>query len=363
MLLCKGVTTNLESHLAHHLTQLALFAVPHGDYVDEGSDVDSTASGRAQIHSTDSEQSSLPFGGAGETKVPEERTIAEALADLKLEVLRSLAFPFRDSLVRPLKYGKVSKERLRSYFSDQTEVTYIKESVSKRCQLIEHKDGKVAIAWMSSEKVWKILSTSCVVRPDHELQGDVVFATGVIDEVASSATDRARVMTTISGNPYDITVIGIDSEFLETLPEESQEEFVMQAVVELSQTVATADSQQDELGSANYRKYTVWRKQLIRFVGINERVLAIDGEYLHIMPASTGKTIFKGQGKTTTVHFSNIVGCKVTQGHPTNFKVRLIYGYILQCLLSVNRFLSIKPPKPNDTISKQRVLTRLQRLY
>lgn len=77
---------------------------------------------------------------------------------------------------------------------------------------------------------------------------------------------------------------------------------------------------QDELGSANYRKYTVWRKQPMRFVGMNERIIAIDGEYLHIMP-STGKTVFEGQGKTTTVHFSNVVGCKVQRRHPTNFKV------------------------------------------
>jgi hypothetical protein len=78
---------------------------------------------------------------------------------------------------------------------------------------------------------------------------------------------------------------------------------------------------QDELGSANYRKYIVWRKQPMRFVGMNERIIAIDGEYLHIMPAGTGKTMFEGQGKTTTVHFSNVVGCKVTRRHPTNFKV------------------------------------------
>lgn len=87
--------------------------------------------------------------------------------------------------------------------------------------------------------------------------------------------------------------------------------------------LAQESVKQDELGSANYRKYTVWRKQPMRFVGMNERVLAIDGEYLHIMPASTGKTMFEGQGKTTTVHFSNVVGCKVTRRHPTNFKVRL----------------------------------------
>jgi hypothetical protein len=78
---------------------------------------------------------------------------------------------------------------------------------------------------------------------------------------------------------------------------------------------------QDEVGSANYKKYTVWRKQPMRFVAMNERGLVIDGEYLHIMPAGTGKTMFEGQGKTTTVHFSNVIGCKVTRRHPTNFKV------------------------------------------
>ncbi|TAQ90924.1 hypothetical protein B7494_g768 [Chlorociboria aeruginascens] len=83
---------------------------------------------------------------------------------------------------------------------------------------------------------------------------------------------------------------------------------------------------QDELGSANYRKYTVWRKQSMRFVGMNEKVLAIDGEYLHIMPSSAGKTMFEGQGKTTTVHFSNVIGCKVTRRHPTNFKASWQYG-------------------------------------
>lgn len=79
---------------------------------------------------------------------------------------------------------------------------------------------------------------------------------------------------------------------------------------------------QDEVGSASFiKKYTVWRKQPMRFVAMNERVIGIDGEYLHIMPSSTGKTMFEGQGKTTTVHFSNVIGCKVTRRHPTNFKV------------------------------------------
>jgi hypothetical protein len=77
----------------------------------------------------------------------------------------------------------------------------------------------------------------------------------------------------------------------------------------------------DELGgAANYKRYTVWRKQPMRFVAMNERLFVIDGEYIHIMPASGGKHM-EGGGKTTTVHFSNVVGCKVSRKHPTNFKV------------------------------------------
>ncbi|KAK5989056.1 Target of rapamycin complex 2 subunit sin1 [Cladobotryum mycophilum] len=77
----------------------------------------------------------------------------------------------------------------------------------------------------------------------------------------------------------------------------------------------------DELGSANYKKYTVWRKQPMRIVGMSERVLVIDGEYIHIVPASGGKPVYDGGGKTTTVHFSNVIGCKVPRKHPTNVKL------------------------------------------
>lgn len=81
------------------------------------------------------------------------------------------------------------------------------------------------------------------------------------------------------------------------------------------------ESLKDELSNASYKKYTVWRKQPMRIVGMSERVLVIDGEYIHIMPASGGKALHDGAGKTTTVHFSNVVGCKVPRKHPTNVKL------------------------------------------
>ena len=80
-------------------------------------------------------------------------------------------------------------------------------------------------------------------------------------------------------------------------------------------------------GIGSQKRYVVWRRQQLRFVGMNERVIAIDGEYVYIMPSSGGKTASRdgggggGGGKTTTVHFSNVVGCSVSRRHPMNFKV------------------------------------------
>ncbi|KAK4461413.1 stress-activated map kinase interacting protein 1-domain-containing protein [Cladorrhinum samala] len=76
---------------------------------------------------------------------------------------------------------------------------------------------------------------------------------------------------------------------------------------------------QDELGiSPKIKKYTVWRKQPMRL--LSEKIFVIDGDQVHIMPASG----IKGgdlDSKLTTIHFSNVVGCKVSRKHAANFKL------------------------------------------
>lgn len=80
---------------------------------------------------------------------------------------------------------------------------------------------------------------------------------------------------------------------------------------------------QEELSRDNhYRRYVVYRKQTMRFAGLNERLFAIEGEYIHIAPSSGGKPLTDSNSKTTTVHFSNVVGCKLSRRHPSHFKVR-----------------------------------------
>ncbi|CAG8546454.1 9399_t:CDS:2 [Ambispora gerdemannii] len=67
-----------------------------------------------------------------------------------------------------------------------------------------------------------------------------------------------------------------------------------------------------------YQKYTVNRKMPM-FVGRHERSLAIDGDYIHIMP-SESRTMFDSM-KTSSYHISSVTSCKQDKKLSTNFKL------------------------------------------
>ncbi|KAF2197945.1 hypothetical protein GQ43DRAFT_483723 [Delitschia confertaspora ATCC 74209] len=76
--------------------------------------------------------------------------------------------------------------------------------------------------------------------------------------------------------------------------------------------------------SSYYRRYAVLRKQPMSFASSTARILALDNEYIHIMPGETTsntKALFEAQSKTTRVHFSSVVGSKVSKKHPKMFRV------------------------------------------
>ena len=73
--------------------------------------------------------------------------------------------------------------------------------------------------------------------------------------------------------------------------------------------------------NSNCKKYTVVRKQPMSFTPSHQRTLLMDGDYMHILPGESGKTLFDTSAKTTTVPFSLIVGCKVSRRHPKTFRV------------------------------------------
>jgi len=66
----------------------------------------------------------------------------------------------------------------------------------------------------------------------------------------------------------------------------------------------------------------VWRRQPI--FGRHERVLAIDGDYIHIMP-SDQKTMYEpGNPKTSSIFIGAIVSAKQYRKIPQNFKIMVL---------------------------------------
>jgi hypothetical protein len=77
------------------------------------------------------------------------------------------------------------------------------------------------------------------------------------------------------------------------------------------------------LGNAagNFKRYHVVRKQPMSFSSSSNRVITLDSEFMHIMPSEGPKAMWETQGKTTTVPFTSVVGCKVVRKHPRMFRV------------------------------------------
>jgi hypothetical protein len=72
----------------------------------------------------------------------------------------------------------------------------------------------------------------------------------------------------------------------------------------------------------SYRRYNVVRKQPMSFSSSSSRIIMLDGEFMHIMPSEGPKAMWEmGQGKSTTVPFSSVVGCKVSRKHARMFRV------------------------------------------
>lgn len=83
-------------------------------------------------------------------------------------------------------------------------------------------------------------------------------------------------------------------------------------------------TQKQDLIGGYYRRYYVWRKQSMGFTQSNHRILTFDNDYMHIMPADTGKTA--SDTKTRSISFNDVVGCKVSRRHPKNFRVVVLRG-------------------------------------
>ncbi|KAF9348444.1 hypothetical protein BGX26_000157 [Mortierella sp. AD094] len=74
-----------------------------------------------------------------------------------------------------------------------------------------------------------------------------------------------------------------------------------------------------------YKEYTLNRKRRGGYVGHHEQVLAIDGDYIRIMPSST-KTHLLDSGKTSSYLKNTIHDCRQSKKAPSHFKLVVIRG-------------------------------------
>lgn len=73
---------------------------------------------------------------------------------------------------------------------------------------------------------------------------------------------------------------------------------------------------QDMMTSANnFKKYYVTRRRVGSFGQNSQRVLVFDGDFLHNMPADTGKTMIDANAKTNSFAFADMIKCKVSTKH------------------------------------------------
>lgn len=68
-----------------------------------------------------------------------------------------------------------------------------------------------------------------------------------------------------------------------------------------------------------FYRYKVWRRQPMSFIARHERVLTIDGDYIHLVPAED--PAWYDSLKTSSFHVSQMVKCKLSRKVPTNFKI------------------------------------------
>ncbi|SCU88874.1 LAFA_0E15016g1_1 [Lachancea sp. 'fantastica'] len=87
------------------------------------------------------------------------------------------------------------------------------------------------------------------------------------------------------------------------------------------QVVPNLETSYKDAFTGAYYKYKVWRRQQISFINKHERTLAIDGDYIYIIPPENGFNWHHDHGKTKCFHMSQVVLIRKSKRIPEYFKI------------------------------------------
>ncbi|AGO12378.1 AaceriAER023Cp [[Ashbya] aceris (nom. inval.)] len=88
--------------------------------------------------------------------------------------------------------------------------------------------------------------------------------------------------------------------------------------------VLAGGSSYKDMFAGAYYKYKVWRRQQVSFINKHERTLAIDGDYIYIIPPENGYHWHQETGKTKSFHISQVSLVKRSKRVPEYFKIFVI---------------------------------------
>ncbi|AET40081.1 Avo1p Ecym_5322 [Eremothecium cymbalariae DBVPG len=88
-----------------------------------------------------------------------------------------------------------------------------------------------------------------------------------------------------------------------------------------SSNLLPAGSSYKDLFTGAYYKYKVWRRQQVSFINKHERTLAIDGDYIYIIPPEDGYHWNQEAGKTKSFHISQVKLAKKSKRVHEYFKI------------------------------------------
>ncbi|KAK5963642.1 Avo1p PWA37_003967 [Arxiozyma heterogenica] len=80
-----------------------------------------------------------------------------------------------------------------------------------------------------------------------------------------------------------------------------------------------------DIFSGAYHKYKVWRRQQMSLINKHERTLALDGDYIYVVPPE-GKMHWHENVKTKSFHINQVVLVKRSKKVPVNFKLYVQRG-------------------------------------
>jgi E3 ubiquitin-protein ligase HUWE1 len=246
------ITTGPDGELPRDFQ--AMFGIPRGPHIHgrrEPSEPSSAASFTPQ--STNArwlEEAKLLFGPTHLEKANDLTTAIHAVLippAIEAEKAQKAAKAEQDQKMKEEAEKKAEEERIAREAKEAEENAEREKKLAEEREIAERAEAEARAAQGPDAEPTEDSAQDADAMDGVEVENNATEAAENQAADSTPAADRPRVTTVIRGNPFDITDLGIDAEFLAELPEEIREEVIMSAVAERRSQAAATGAQPSEI--------------------------------------------------------------------------------------------------------------------